>query len=293
MSTQALATIEPAQLATAVATGGIGFKNPLFLPKPATIELVQKTTRQEGAIPGKLRITSNNEHLDELHVVLLDEPRPQMACFEGDEFSQSSKICFSTTCDTPHELAQIPQALRCSIIKNGKRIYVCKKADWSKYRQTKKREDMPKCREYYHLILIDRVLKLPYYLNVRGTSLDNFRVAMQEVGRLALKMQAAGENPNIFDISFKIFPRPVTDKKGVYYVLGFKDYAPIKKEDREKFGALYMEFLKRRTAFQEEAEAQEAAAEAEAVSADTTEAPATPAVPLVGTVVPKDEVITI
>jgi hypothetical protein len=292
MSTQALVQIDPAQ---ALMVGGVGLDNDLFKLRPATIECVQKTTRQEGAIPGKLRITATNEHFDEMQVAMLFPPVEQRAYFEGEEFSKESKLCFSLDNLKPHDKAAIPQAMACGFYNaKGQYITQCPKADWAKYRQSKKREDMPKCRNYYHLILADRATQMPYYANVRGTSIEPFKMAMQNVARLIAKMQAAGQKPNIFDISFKIFPVPQTTKKGVYYIYGFKDFAPIAIDDRAKFGDLFLDFAARRAQglVQDAATSEEAATAADTASVEASVAEA-PAGPLQGTVVGKDEVITI
>ena len=287
MSTQ-LVQIDPQQ---ALVAGGVGLDSDLFKLRPATIEIVQKTTRQEGAIPGKLRVTATNEHFDEMQVAMLFPPVEQRAYFEGEEFTKESKLCFSLDNLKPHDKAAIPQAMACGFYNSkGQYITQCPKADWSKYRLTKARADMPPCRNYYHVILADRATQMPYYLNVRGTSIDPFKTAMQNVARLIAKMQAAGQKPNIFDISFKIYPVSQTTKKGVYYTFGFKDFAPIAVDDRAKFGDLFLDFAARRAQGLVQDAATSEAAETATVEASATEAPAGP---IVGTAVGKEEVITI
>jgi hypothetical protein len=235
-------------------------------------------------------VTQTNEHFDEMQVAMLFPPVEQMAYFEGDDFSKEAKLCFSLDCQKPHDKAAVPQAMACSRIdeKTGRRIIVCPKADWSKYRQTKVRADMPKCKNYYHVVLADRATQMPYYMNARGASIEPFKQAMQNVARLIAKMQAAGQKPNIFDVSFKIYPVEQKTTKGVYYIYGFKEFAPIAVEDRAKFGDLFLDFAARRA----QGLVQDAAAseDAAAVEASVAEAPSGT---LVGTVVSKDEVITI
>jgi hypothetical protein len=110
-------------------------------------------------------------------------------------------------------------------------------------------------------------------------------------------MQANGEKPNIFDVSFKIY---VTQEKGApNYILGIKGIAPLKKEDRAAFGALFLDFAAQRAQGNvldnEQAEAADASAAVNAVAASVTEAPAEvviPTGPLTGTAT-KPEVITI
>lgn len=281
-----------------IQAGGIGLGGRLFQLKPATIEIVQKMTRQEGAIPGKLRDTSCNQHYDEMHMVMLFEPTEQRAYFEGDDFTRDSKLCFSLDNLKPHDKAKIPQAMACGYYNaQGRYVTQCAKADWAKYRQTKLKADMPKCRNYWHLVLADRLTQLPYYMNVKGASIAVFEKAMQQVARLIGLMQANGEKPNIFDVSFKIY---VTQEKGApNYILGIKDIARLKPEDREAFGAIFLDFAQRRQQglVQDAAASEDAvvAASTAAVEASATEAPSQgiPFAQVVGSSVDKNEPITI
>lgn len=266
----------------AIQAGGLGLGGKLFQLKPATIEIVQKMTRQEGAIPGKLRVTSSNTHFDEMHVVMLFEPVEQRAYFEGEDFTADSKLCFSLDNLRPHDKAKVPQAMACGFYdKNGRYVNQCPKGSWETYRKSKLKADMPKCRNYWHLVLADRVTQMPYYLNVKGASIKGFERAMQDVARTIALMQANGETPNIFDVSFKLY---VTQEKGApNYILGIKDVAPLKKEDRPAFGAIFMDFSSRRAQglVQDAATSEEAA-----VEASVTEQPAgvvIPAGPLTNT----------
>src|ERR1700688_2739064 len=112
-----------------IQAGGLGLGGRLFQLKPATIEVVQKLTRQEGAIPGKLRVTATNEHFDEMHVVMLFEPTEQRAYFEGDDFTRDSKLCFSLDNLKPHEKAAVPQAMACGYYDSkGRYVAQCKRA---------------------------------------------------------------------------------------------------------------------------------------------------------------------
>lgn len=162
------------QQPTALATGGLGMDSPLFRAKPQHIELVSKSTRQEGAVPGKFRVTSTNEHFDELRVVLLAVPQPQREWYENDgkTYSKDQKQCFSTDNIRPHRMAKNPPAMLCS---------TCPKGDinWEKWRQTKAPSDLPPCSMYYHLFLAEKATQTPYYLNAKGTSVNPFRQAME------------------------------------------------------------------------------------------------------------------
>jgi hypothetical protein len=298
---------------TDIQKGGLGLNSRIFSVSPSTIEIVQKMTHQESAIPGKLRVTDTNQHYDEMQVVLLVEPMEQRAYFEGQDYSKDSKICFSLDNVEPHDKAKIPQAVKCGYRDaSGRFVPTCPRASWDKYREAKKqgisdlRPYLPKCREYWHCVLADRVTQLPYYLNVKGKSIEPFKKGMGNVAKMIHLMRATAENdnkllmesnaevkaavdagqwhpllktmPNIFDVSFKICCVP--QEKGTYWTLGFKDIAPLKQEDRAKFGALFLEFANRKATYAaqaEEAEQQAAAADAEvAVDASVIEPPAGP-----------------
>ncbi len=126
----------------AIQTGGLGLTNSkLFALKPSTIELVQGMSRAEGAIPGKLRISDTGQHFDEMQLVMLFEPVQQRAYFEGSEMTKAAKLCFSTDNDHPHDRAQVPQAANCDR---------CPMQDWTKWRGDKKKENLPKCKQYWH-----------------------------------------------------------------------------------------------------------------------------------------------
>jgi len=293
--------------------GGLGLDSSIFSITPSTVELVQKMSRAEGAIPGKLRISDTGQHFDEMHVVLLTKPQEQRAYFEGNDYSKDSKLCFSLDCKEPHEKAKIAQSLKCGYRDGiGRFVPTCQKASWEKYRQTKDRNDLPKCREYWHCVLADRITQLPYYLNVRGTSIEPFRRSMGGVAKMIVTMraqatmanEALAENnpevkaavakgqwhpllqqmPNIFDVSFKIYSVP--QEKGTYFTLGIKETAPLKVEDRSKFGALFLEFANRKATYAAQAEeaAQQAAAQAEEVSVNDSVVEL-PSAPIVGEIV--------
>lgn len=286
MSDNALVVLQP----SALQVGGAGLDAPFFKARPQSIELVSKATRQEGAQPGKFRVVTTNEHFDELRVVLLAVPQPQREWYDNDgkTYSSDLKKCFSTDNVRPHPKAKEPQAMLCA---------TCPKGDinWEKWRQTRSPQDLPPCSMYYHLFLAEKNTQTPYYLNVKGTSVNPFRQAMEtQMGALLMKLMAntkalnkqrgysynaqsnsfyptpgfvpdLTENnaqevadkkalqeqgpvpmPNIFDIVFTVY---VTQKeKGGPFVMAFKDFKYLgSAEERAEFGALYMEYLNRKT----------------------------------------------
>lgn len=217
-----------------LAKGGIGLGSKLFKVNPASIQLTQRMTQGENIIPGKIRVKETGQHFDEMQLVLLFEPVERRSYFEGADYSPDNQVCFSMDCVQPSPKAKVPQALYCAN---------CAKGSWEKFRVSGKREDVPPCKNYWHCLVVDRVTQLPYYLDIRSTSIKPFMKAMQNIARIVALLQTQGKNPNIFDFSFKIYP--VSEKNGQYYTYGFKDVAPISEADRTKFGNIYVDFLNR------------------------------------------------
>ena len=323
MSSQALVVLNDA-----LAVGGIGTNSKLFQVKPSTLELVQKMTRQEGAEPGRIRDTGLNIHFDEMRLVMLFVPVEQQQLFTKGQFNKESKVCFSLDGITPHEYAKEPKALSCAACKLNAKVG----KNWEKWRTTKSPDDVPPCKNYYHLVVADRETQMPYYLNVKGKSVAEFEAAMKNVARLIAQMTAnvkmenkkiKAENdallatvkegepgpqlkpyvplPNIFDISFKIFVTK-ENSSDPNFIFGFKDFAMMNAESRQEFGQVYLDFVNQRNAglvvdqATVEAEADAAVAESEAKEVEaalTAPAVTIPTGPITGVVVGKDEVITI
>ena len=217
---------------TDLAVGGIGLDASLFKLKPATLEIVQRTSRQEGAEPGRFRDTSTGVHYDKMEWVLLMNPAKQRAAFHKGDFSRDSKFCFSYDNVSPSKFSKEPQAPFCA---------TCPMGSWEKYRSTGDSKDVPVCKEFWHLILADRATQMPYYFNVKGLSITPFQQGMQNVARLVAAIEAnvkvenkeiAKQNaiegaiqkalkprPNLFDIKFPVSITSQTTANGLAYVL--------------------------------------------------------------------------
>jgi len=248
----------------------------LFTLKPATIELVSKSTQQEGAIPGKFRNTATNEHFDTMRAVILFEPVEQRALYTPGTYSKDSKICFSLDNVTPHQAAKDPKAMSCANCDFGEK-------NWVRYREGKKQgvsgkalsELSPPCKKYWHLFLADRITKMPNYFNVKGISVAPFEAAMQNVARIFAMMisNTRLENQQITEHNkanpadlkpLKALPTSVGDviwqivftmfvtqpEKGGQYAVGFKDFAVMKPEDYAEFGTILNDIAARRAANQ-------------------------------------------
>ena len=270
----------------------------LFVLKPKTLELVSKSTQQDGAIPGTFRVTSTNENFKEMRAVILFEPVEQREKYKKGEYSKDSKECFSLDNVQPHIRAKNPPALYCKNCPDGD-------INWVKYREAQAKgitgnelaAYQPPCRKYWHLFIASRDTQRPYYFNVKGTSVKPFETAMQNVADLfqmiiqnikaenkAIKLENAKMPEGMEPKALKLLPQSVGDiiwhisftmyafqKNGGQFMVGMKDFKVMAEEDRAEFGAILQDFIARRSAGQ--IQSQEAS-EAEEEQAVVTESPA-------------------
>lgn len=261
----------------------------LFALKPKTLELVSKSTRQEGAVPGTFRVTSTNESFRELRAVMLFAPLEQRQMYRKGEYTKDAKECFSLDNVQPHPRAKNPPALYCANCPMGD-------LNWAKYRDAKAKgitgdalsAYIPPCSKYWHLFIASRETQRPYYFNVRGSSVKPFEDAMGSMAELfqAIVQNIKNENKQhaakgeplvpmpdsiddiIWHISFTMY---AWQQAGGQYKLGMKDFKVMSEEDRKDFGKIIDDIKKRREAGQlQTQEASEQEEEAAAVS----EAPA-------------------
>lgn len=241
--------------------GGIGLSSKFLQVKPDRIALVQPTSQAGTA--GNLRIASTGEEFKEMKLVLLFEPVERRSFFEGEGFSGDNLSCYSLDMNTPDPRAKFPQAEYCKM---------CPKGSWDTWSKTKRREDLPPCKTYIHNLVIDRVTKLPYYLDIRGSSINPFKSGLQRIARQYALLKSQGQNPNIFDFSFTLTSQKVPG--AAYYILEVKDVAPINDADRQEFGDLFLQLTNRiftNDSVEVEAVAQTATAAATIVDASVTD----------------------
>lgn len=242
-----LVQITDNSLATNFAGGfNFGGDSGVFRLKPAQVELQQKTSRSEGSQEGKFRNGLTGEHYDSIHAVLIFMPTESRSCYENDNDFGVPPLCYSMDAKRPSDNAKQPQALSCSS---------CKQSDWSRWKKTKAKDDLPKCKNRWNMFVVDRETQIPFKIAVRGKSIAPFLAAMATIRSMAEKYRAKhGKYPELHDFSFKITTLRKVDNKGVYYVMVFSDIAMIREEDREAFGALYLEFAKQREQYQQDEE---------------------------------------
>lgn len=306
---QALTVINNSQ--TDLALGGIGLDSDLFKLRPSYFELVQPTTQQKDATPGRFRNTATNEHFDEIRVVMLVKPIPQRQLYKKGAFSKDNKLCFSVDNVMPHAKAKEPKAINCSVCEFGDK-------NWIKYRQTNNPDDMPPCKLFYHVVFAERGTQMIHYIDVKGKSVTPFKQSMQNLARTLAGMEAnvraknkqiAAANaaltdpnaeraafeplPNLFDVSFTMY----AIKEGTAYIIGIKEIKALNPDSRKEFGNIFLEYFNSRqqgNVIEPEVETEE-----QEVSAAVTEAPAAQEVvsvigqPVTGEYVDNDGKITI
>jgi hypothetical protein len=261
----------------------------LFQIKPKTLELVSKSTRQDGATPGTFRVTSTNESFKEMRAVILFNPLEQRQKYRKGEYTKDSKECFSLDNVQPHPKARTPFALYCANCPMGE-------INWIKYREMKTKglkgdalaAYLPPCQKFWHLFIASRETQRPYYFNVKGGSVRYFEEAMGNVAdlmqmmvqdvrtknkQLKLKGEPLLVEPReIEDIIWKIsFTMYSFQKDGGPFTLGLKDFKVMSDEDAADFGKIISDIQARRA--EGKVQTQEAS-EQEEEAAALAEAPA-------------------
>jgi hypothetical protein len=255
---------------TAIQQGGLGvdFNNPLFKLEPATLHIVQPNSTVEGGIKGHLRISETGDQFSEVWATLLTMPTEGRQYHIGER-SEMNRIpenlmCFSTDTIVPHEKARVPQAMTCKS---------CPRADWGPWREYKEKNNgqtskalIPACDSSYKALIVDDKYKLPLRMFIRSDNRGPFEAGMQNLARVIAMEKAKGKNPNIFDVKFKIATKLTTKGKYTYYTLVFSDFKPITDEEREQFGAVYLQYISTQARKQEAKAIAEAEAETSATN---------------------------
>jgi hypothetical protein len=238
--------------ALAVQQGGLGVDlgSKLFQLKPATININQPSTQAEGAIKGLLRVSESGDQYESMLVTLLLMPVEQRSYYVGEpgqlNRSPDNLMCFSRDMIRPDGKAKDPQAAFCKS---------CPKQDWTKWRETHAKADIPGCDAYYYALMVDTVYKMPLQMFIRSTAKKPFEAGMQQLARTFAKLKAQGTNPNIFDIQFTLGTKMIQTGKNQSWIPTFSDFKAISAEDREAFGDIYLQYINRNVQSDEEAQA--------------------------------------
>lgn len=201
-----------------------------FTIKPSGIEMVQRTSRSEGAIPGKFRDKDSGAHFDSMKVVPLRIRSTRVLFPPGGELG-AEPICRSDDGRVPSESAAVPQCTRCDLCDHGPKV-------WAQFKKTKIKPD---CQEKLQMLFIDRETSLPYYITIGGMSVGTFKRIISSIIKDMKVAEKKGMSRKLYDYTFEMKPQFVQGSKGSYYVLGVNGLHVV--QNPGEFGPLYEEFV--------------------------------------------------
>jgi len=249
----ALATTD--QTPPGVLAPGTGLEG--FEIKPAPLELVQYTTQDTEATPGKFRDKLTGQHFDTIQVVPLSIYTTRVLFPPGADFG-ADPLCRSNNGIVPTQDAAVPQSDKCATCPQGPKM-------WARYKETGQK---PNCQEKARLVFVLRDTGLPYVMTVGGVSLKSIKNLKTAIARDAAAEQAKGTPRSLFDYTFELRVQgPIVGKKGKYFVLTYGNLRKVASPG--EFGPLYEKYILRQRAQDEAVEAEEAldtAIDAEIVS---------------------------
>jgi len=169
---------------------------------------------------------------------MLVMPKPWRGWYPGEK-GKLNRVpenlqCFSTDMIRPDTRAKNPQALTCAS---------CQYHSWN---NTVTPAIPPECDEQYNAVFIDTETQLPLRMYIRGTSKKGFEAGMQNLARTFKLLQAKGQKPNIFDISFDILTEKHKTKGGqISHVLKIdgKSMHKVSEVEKAKFGEIYLNYV--------------------------------------------------
>lgn len=194
--------------------------------KPTNIELVQRTSRVEGAIPGKLRDVLTGAHFDTIEAVPLRIFKGRVMFPPGGDLN-AEPICRSNDGVVPSKFAKFPQAANCK---------ACPKGQWVNGQK-------PACSEKWRVLLINRETGLPRYLTVGGMSLKPLKLLTEQIKQDIEMAKYKGQIRLPYGYAFTIGSQFVQGQKGSYYILKFTDVKYMSNPD--EFGPLFKEYVMR------------------------------------------------
>jgi hypothetical protein len=237
------------QQPTSLAIAGDGIDE-MFTLKPQNMELVQNTTRAEGAQPGKFRVTQSNDHFDQIEFVILKARRGRVLFPPGDFGGDT--LCRSFDGLVPAENVVAPPSSKCGNYVNGKFKAICPKASWG---ADKKK---PECAATLSLLIVEKTTRVPYYISFKRTALPPIENLMQSLAARFQASRAAGETPNIYDYAVTLKASKVSNASQVYFVPTVLGYKKLEAATAAEFGGLFQEYVVRQKADAEAARAEEA-----------------------------------
>lgn len=229
---------------TPQAVGNFNFKSKFSKIKPGTINIVQPTSL-EGT-KGNLRISETGEEFKTLRMAFLLEPKEQRQFHIGEgemKRKLENLMCFTREVvrderdlrielQGPDLKAKVPQAQRCQ---------GCPNADWSAYRKTPHKSNIPPCDLYVYAVLIDvNAPRVPLQVYIRSKSKAPFEKAMSEVTRkLLAKFDKDGLPPNYYDVTFTLGTKAIQSNGKTSYIYDFSEFEVSTIEQSELFGDVF------------------------------------------------------
>jgi hypothetical protein len=219
-----MSTALTAPTPTALAVGFEGYK-----VTPAQMKLVQRTSTDPEATPGKLFDTVAKSNLDSVQAVMLAFRSSRVLFPPGGELGQEP-LCRSNNGVVPAADANVPQCTSCALCDHGPKV-------WKTWKKTGIKPD---CQEKQNILFVMRDSGLPYWLSIGGMSIKNFGLLKDAIFRDILSLKTK-EKRSIYDYTFEIKPLFVQGKRGSYYVLTF---ANIKRIDAiDEFKPAFEQFV--------------------------------------------------
>lgn len=210
---------------------------------PATMVMVQATTRDEEAHPGTFKDTITGQEYTTLQIVPLriqTSPGPRVLFPNdpdtGKTIFGADPICRSNDGYRPAVNAAQPQSELCKNCKYGDLM-------WKVFAKTRK---PPECKEKARVLFVERTTGLPFIITFGGRSVTPVKTLLKAIMRLAQKSLSDGIKTGIYDFTTEMTLKKITDAKGTYYVVLFKN--PMRVRNIGEFGPLYQELVKSRDA---------------------------------------------
>jgi hypothetical protein len=225
------------QTPTAIQQYGQGLEG--FSLKPAVMKLVQRTTTDEGAVPGKMFDTLSKNNFDAVTVVPLSIRMGRVLFPPGGELG-AEPLCRSDDGVVPSPNATSPQSPTCATCDHGPKM-------WARFKSTGVKPD---CQDKYRLMFVLRDSGLPYYMTVSGKSITNLKSLKDAIYRDVISEKMKGNVLSIYDYSFDVKPVFIQGKKGSYYVLSFVNLRKV--ANPGEFGSMFQEFVVRQRALDSE-----------------------------------------
>ena len=165
---------------------------------PGKIILVQETSKEEDAVPGKFFDLSTRVNYDELRVVWLKTNTGRI-CYQYRGGRPSDPLCFSDDGLRPSTHAQAPQHKTCA---------GCPMNQWGAGCH-------PVCRDNWNMLVVLRDSRLPRWFRPGPGATKTLRAYLRRVGDDSFISTNEGRGERkLYDYGFTV--RPVRLKKGRY-----------------------------------------------------------------------------